>query len=162
MDVDFRLEVALVVASEISELSSQVLDGVYLGLSVDRELIYLSHSLASRGILDPLAVVDIVRDLNTSSAVHLTKGCIQERDMLDNQRHVVDVNLIANIVWVFDEDEDTRAEEFLDSPCDSKRQRSNATPQRCRTRGEGCIEKCDWMWLVSVGSRNTTYRRQRP
>jgi hypothetical protein len=74
----------LVVASEISELSSQVFDGVYLGLMVNRKLINLSHSLASRGILDPLAVVDNVRDLNTSSAAHLTKDCVQQRDMLDN------------------------------------------------------------------------------
>lgn len=162
LDIDFRLEVTLVVASEISELMSQVLDGVYLSFSVDRKLIYLSHCLASRGILDTLAVVDNVRDLNTRSATYLTKDCVQERDMFDNQRDVVDVNLIANIVWMFDEDEDTRTEEFLDGSCDGKRERGNAAPQGRCTRGEGCIKKCGYKWLVRVGSRNSTYHKQVP
>ena len=142
-DIYFGLEVAFVVANETSELDSQILDGVELGLRVDRKLIHLSHGLASRDILDPLAVVDNIRYLNGSFTVHLTKDCVHKRYMLDHQWDVVDVDPIANIVGGFDEDEDAGAEEFLDSACDGKGESGNATPQCRNTRGEGCVEKCD-------------------
>jgi len=127
-DIDLGLEIALVIANQTLEVRLQILDGVKFGLCADGKVISLSHGFASRDILDPLAVVDDIGDLGGGTTIHLTKDGVHERNMLDHQLDVIDVNTIANIVWVFDEDEHARAEEFLYSACDSKGQGRNASP----------------------------------
>lgn len=109
LDVNVRPIISLIFRRRNKGLKFgfQVFDGRKLGLRTDGEIITLLHSLAARKVVDPRGVVNNVRNLDDASSIHLTKYAVHQRNVFHCQVSIVDNNSISDIVWVFDEDEDT-------------------------------------------------------
>ena len=107
-DIDLGDEVPLVLRrfDELLELCAQHEDISVGGLCADGEVVLFFHRPAARHVLDPKAVSDVVRDLNGLVAVDAPEDGVHEGDPLDDELDAVDVDAVADVVGVFDEDED--------------------------------------------------------
>lgn len=129
-DVDLGYEVPLVFRrfDELLELCAQHEDVGVGGFCADGEIVLLFHRSAAGYVLDPEAVSDVMRDLNGLVAVDAPEHGVHKGDPLDDELHTVDVDAIADIVGVFDEDEDYACQKLCDSAADSEAQCGECAP----------------------------------
>jgi hypothetical protein len=83
----------------------------------------LFHCFASGDVLDPESVEDDVWDLNHFHCVDAFEYCEEEGDLLYDEVFLCgayNVDAVADVVGVFDEEEDAGAEEFLGCYCEDE------------------------------------------
>jgi hypothetical protein len=91
----------------------------------------LFHSPRSVNIFNPEVIEDDVRDLNHLHTIDAFEDREEQRNLPHHQEFLLrtnDIYSIANIKWVFDEEENIGGEEFLGCSSENKRQESRVVP----------------------------------
>jgi hypothetical protein len=139
---DIGLEIARVirVPDEGFHFVAKKLDVFEGGVEGDEHVELFFHSFAASDVLDPEGVEDDVGYLNHFHIVDSFEDCEEEGDLLHDKQFVPrrtdDVDAITDIVGVFDEEEDTGAEEFLGGYGKDKGEREESGSGGCK----GCDE----------------------
>jgi hypothetical protein len=143
LDIQIILEVALVLGSldELLELSPESEDVFVSSGSTDAEVVLLLHGLTARYVLDPEGVCDVVRDLHGFVRVDAAEDRVHERDSLNNERYVFDIDAVTDIVGVLDEEEDDAGEELRHRATNSKSKTSESRPKLCCAARESSTEE---------------------
>lgn len=143
LNVHIILEVALVLGclNELLQLSTQSQNIGIARSRGDAEVVLLLHRLATRDILDPQGVGDVVRDLHCLVGIDTAEDRIHERDAFDNERNIANINAVTDIVRVLDEKEDDTGEEFGDGTANGECETSESRPELRCAGGECCAEE---------------------
>ena len=143
LDIEIILEVTLVLRSldELLELSSESQDVFVSGGSANAEIVSLFHRLAAGYVLDPEGVCDVVWDLDSLVRVDAAENRVHERDSLNDEGYVLDVDAITDIVGVFDEEEDDAGEELCHCTSNSERKTGKCRPKLCCAARESSTEE---------------------
>ena len=148
-DGDVGLEVAVVLgrSDEFLHLLAQQLDVLERGIERHVDIDDFAHGLAPGNVLDPEVVQGDVGHLDDLVLVDAGEDGVQEGDPLDNELLLLgahDVDAVADVVGVLDEQEDARAEEFLRRDGKDEGQREERSTSRGERGDEGALEHSDW------------------
>lgn len=90
------------------------LDGRGARIRADGDRKVLLRLLAARQVFNPIRAQHAVRQLNELAVVHVGKASHQQRYTVDVQLDTVDLDAVAGILLVLDEEESAGAEEISD------------------------------------------------
>jgi len=79
--------------------------------------------LAAADVFDPDGVEDYIGNLYTAAILNAFEDGEEQGDVLDSELVGCDVDAVADIVWVLDEEEDAGTENFLACRCKDERKR---------------------------------------
>lgn len=111
------------VADEGFHLAAKKFNVFQSGVERDEHIKLLFHRLTPCDILNPQVVEYDVRYLHHLHIVDAFEDSEEEGDLLDDQELLDgpdDVYAVADIIRVFDEEEDARTEEFLGCGCEDE------------------------------------------
>ena len=94
------------------------------------------HGAAAGVVVDPVRVVEGVRDLDRAIGADAAEDGVQQRDLVDDEVVLVDLDAVADVVRVLDEDEDAGAEELGGRRAEHERGAGEDAPQLGPVAGE--------------------------
>lgn len=104
----------------------------------------LFHCFGAGHVFDPEVVEDDVGDLDHFHCVDSFEDCVEKGDLLDYEVDFVDVYSVADIIWVFDEEEDAGAEELLGGGCEDEGERQKGGASCCKGCDEASVLECNY------------------
>jgi hypothetical protein len=125
LEDDFRLEIARVIrmANKCFHLASQKFNIFERSVERDVHIELLFHGLGAGDVFDPQVVEDYVGHLYHFHGIDAFEDCEEEGDLFDDEVFLGwadDVDAIADVVGMLDEEEDAGAEELLGCGCEDE------------------------------------------
>jgi hypothetical protein len=149
-------------ADKLLHLLAQQLD-VFEGSVVrDVKVDDFLHCLAPGHILDPKIIQDDVGYLNDLHFVNAGEDGVEKRDFVDGKLGAGDVDAVADVVGMLDEEEDAGAKELLRGHSKDERQREESSSGGGESGDEAALEEGNYGTPVSLGMLgpdSTTYGR---
>jgi hypothetical protein len=94
--------------------------------------------------------------LNHFHGIDAFEYCEEEGDLLHDEVFLCgshDIDAVAYVVWVFDEEEDAGAEEFLSCYCEDEGEGEEGCACCCEGGDEVGVLECDWYLLALCGGK---------